>query len=84
MLNNLVTEPIRKHLPGQRWDRDTRRLALENIAEVLEIGVATPHGGGFELEGRNVGPAEDFVGGVHGAADAMGLGVAYLEGGAEG
>lgn len=42
------------------------------------------HAGRFELEGWDVGSAQDFVGGVHVAADAVGLGVADLEVGREG
>lgn len=78
MLDDIVTEPVRKHLPGQRGDGDARAFALENIAEILEIGVAAAHDGVFQFEGGDVGSANELVGGVHVARGAMGLGVADL------
>lgn len=94
MLNHIITEPIRKHLSGQGGDRDARGLALEDVPEVLKVGVAAADGGLFEgvaggvgaglsggsfFEGRDVGSADDFVVGVHLTADAVGLGVADLD-----
>jgi len=73
MLNHIITKPIRKHLPRQRRDRDTRALALQDIAEVFEVGVAAADGAVFELEGGDVGAADDFVVGVHAARGAVGL-----------
>lgn len=84
MLNHLIRKPIRKHLPRQRRYRHACAFALEDVAEVFKVGVAPTDGGGFELEGGDVGSAEDFVGGVHLSAEAVGLGVADLEGGREG
>lgn len=37
MLNNIITKPVRKHLPRQRWDRNTSALSLQNVAEVLKV-----------------------------------------------
>jgi hypothetical protein len=37
MLDHIITEAIRKDLAGQRWDRNTRALPLENVAEILEV-----------------------------------------------
>jgi hypothetical protein len=37
VLNNIITKPVRKHLPRQRWDRNTSALSLQNVAEVLKV-----------------------------------------------
>ena len=78
MLNHVVAEPIRKHLPRQRGDRDARALALEDVAEILKVAVAAPHRRRLELERGDVRLADDLVRRVHVAADAVGLGVADL------
>lgn len=78
VLDDVVAEAVRKDLAGQRRDGDAAALALEDVAKVLKVGVAAAHARGLELEGGNVGAAEDLVAGVHGAADAVGLGVADL------
>ncbi len=76
MLNHIVAEAVGKHLPRQRRDGDARTLPLEDVAEVLKVGVAAAHDGGAELEGGDVGAGVDLVGGVHGArGGAVGLGV---------
>ena len=62
-----VSSGAKTHLPGQRRNRDARALALEDVAEVLEIAVAPAHDRVAQLEGRDVGPGVDLVGGVHGA-----------------
>lgn len=77
-LDNVVAEAVRKDLSGQRWDRDARRLALEDVAEVLKVRVPTPHAAHTQLEGGDVRPAHDLVVGVHVPADAMGTRVADL------
>ena len=78
MLNHVIAEPVCEHLAGQRRDGDARRLALEDVAKVLKVAVAPPHGAAFELEGGDVGAAEDLVGRVHAAADAVRLWVTNL------
>ena len=80
MLNDIVAEPVRKHLPGQGRDRHARALPLQYVAEVFEIGVAAPHAAVLQLEGGDVGPADDFVVGVHAARGAVRLGVFDLPG----
>jgi len=75
MLNHVITKPVRKHLPGQRRDGDAGRFALQDVAEVFEVAVATAHAGMAQLEGGDVGPAQDLVVGVHAAADAVGAGI---------
>lgn len=78
-LNNIIAKPIRKHLPRQRRNGHPRTLPLENIAKVLKVGIAPAHGGLAQLEGRDIGAADDLVVGVHVAADAVGAGVADLD-----
>ena len=80
MLNYIIAKPIREDLSWQRGDCDSRRLALQNVAEVLEVGIASADGGMAQLEGGDVGSAEDLVVGVHVSAHAVGARVTYLEG----
>ena len=78
VLDDIVTEPIRKHLPGQRRNRHPCALALQDIAEIFEIGVAAAHDGVLELECGDIGATDDFVRGVHVPGCAVGLGVSDL------
>ena len=80
MLDYIVAEPIGEDLPGEWRNSDAGGFALENIAEVLKVGVAPAHGRVLELEERYVGPANNFVVGVHGTRGAVGLGVFDLLG----
>lgn len=77
-LDDVVAEAVRKHLAGQGRDGDARRLALENVAKVLKVRVSPADGALAQLEGGNVGAAENLVVCVHGAADAVGARVANL------
>ena len=78
MLNHIVAKPVCKHFPGQRRYRNSCGLAFQDIAEVFEIAVAPAHGRVLELEGGDVGTADNFVISVHGAGGAVGLGVFNL------
>lgn len=80
-LNDVVAEAVREYLAGQGRDGDTGALALEDVAEVLKVGVAAAHARGAELERGDVGAADNLVVGVHAAAHAVGSGVADLRGG---
>lgn len=73
MLNHIIAKPVRKHLPRQRRYGHARGFALEDVAEVFKVRVAPAHGRVLELEGGDVGAADDFVVGVHGAGCAVGL-----------
>ncbi len=79
MLNHIVTKPVRKHLPRQRRDRHPRALPLQYIPEILKVGIPPAYGAVLELEGGNVGPADDLVVCVHAARRAVRLGVFDLE-----
>lgn len=65
VLDDVVAEPVREHLARQRGDRDARALPLQDVAEVLEVAVPPAHGAVLQLEGGDVGPADDLVVGVH-------------------
>lgn len=78
VLNDIVTEPVGENLARQWGDSHARALALQNIAEILEIGVAAAHDRVLQLEGGDVGSADDLVGGVHVAGCAVRLRVAHL------
>ena len=53
-LDDLVREAVREDLARERGDVHARRLALEDVPEGLEVGVATADGGGLELEGGDI------------------------------
>lgn len=79
MLDDVVAEAVGKDLPRQRRDGHARALALEDVAEGFKVRVAPPHGAVLQLEGGDVGPADDLVVGVHVArAGAVGARVADL------
>lgn len=78
VLNHVVAEPVGEHLARQRRDGDARALALEDVPEVLEIRVAAAHDRVLQLEGGDVGAADDLVRGVHVARCPVCLGVADL------
>lgn len=78
MLNHIITEPVCEHLTRQRGNSDARTLALEDITEILKVGVSAAHNRVLELEGGDVGAADDLVGSVHVSGCAVGLGVADL------
>lgn len=72
MLNHIVTEAIGKDLSRQRWDRNTRALPLKNVAEVFKVRIASAHAAMTELEGGDVGAANNLVVCVHAAAHPVG------------
>lgn len=78
VLDHIVTEPVCEYLSWEWWDGDTCTFPLKNIPEMFEVRVATADDRVFQLEGRDVGPADDLVGGVHVAGSTMSLGVADL------
>jgi len=65
MLNHIITEAVGEDLSRQRWDRNARTLPLEDIAEVLEVRIASAHTAVTELEGWYVGAAYNLVVCVH-------------------
>lgn len=78
VLNDIVAEPVGKNLPGEWGYRDARAFALQDITEILKIGVPTAHDGVFQFEGGDVSPAHNLVRRVHVARCAMSLGIADL------
>jgi hypothetical protein len=80
VLDYVVTEAVGEDLAGERRDGDAGGLALEDVAEVLEVGIAPPHAAVSQLEGGDVGPADDLVVRVHAAAHAVGARIFDLEG----
>lgn len=77
-LYDVVAEPVGEDLARQGRNGDAGRLALEDVAEVLEVRVAAADGRVAELEGGYVCAALDLVVCVHAAADAVGARVADL------
>lgn len=78
-LNHIVAKSIGKHFSRQRGDGHARTLPLQYVAEVFEIRVSAADAALAQLEGGDVGAAEDLVVRVHGPADAVGSGVANLD-----
>ena len=78
VLDDVVAEAVGEDFPRQGGNVDARALALEDVAEVLEVGVAAAHRAVLQLEGGDVGPAHDLVVGVHVARRAVRLRVAHL------
>jgi hypothetical protein len=71
VFDNIVAEAIREDLARQRRNCHTCRFSLQDIAEVLEIGIAPTNRAMAELEGGNVGAADDLIVGVHTSAHAV-------------
>lgn len=64
-LDNVIGEAVGEDLAGERGDGHARTLALEDVAEVLEVAVAPAHRRLPKLESGDVGPAHDLVVRVH-------------------
>lgn len=79
MLNHIVAKAVREHLAWQRWDRDPRALALQDVAEVFEVRVAAAHAAMAQLEGGDVGATYDLVVCVHAPTYAVRARVLDLE-----
>lgn len=81
LLDHGVVETVEVDFAGKGRYADARGLALEQVAEDFEVGVAAADLGAAELEGGDVGAEADEVGGVAGAGGGgglVGLGVCYL------
>ena len=59
--DHAVVEAVEVDFTRQRGNRNTRALALEQITEDLEVGVAATHFGTAQLESGNVGREADQV-----------------------
>ena len=78
-LDDVVGEAVGEDLAGERGDGNAGALALEDVAEILEITVAAADGALAQLEGGDVGAANDLVVGVHAAGGAVGARVPDLD-----
>lgn len=78
VLYHIVAESVGKYLARQRRNSNPRAFPLEDVPEVLKVGVAAADNGMFQFEGGNVGATDDLVRSVHVAGSAMSLGVADL------
>jgi len=65
MLDHIVGESVCENLAGQWWDCNPSALALQYIAEVLEVRVSAPDNRIAQFEGWDVCSRVDFVRGVH-------------------
>lgn len=81
MLDDIVAEAVGEDLAWQRRDCDPGRLALENIAEVLKVGVAPAHTTMSQLKGGDICSADDLVVGIHIAAHTVRTRILDLEAG---
>lgn len=78
MLDHVITEAV-----GEDFSREWRychagAFALQDISEVLEVGVSPAHDGMLQLEGGDIRSADNFIGSVHVPGGAMGLRIADL------
>ena len=78
MFDHIVTEAIREHLPGKWWYGNPRALTLEDVSEVLEIGVTSAHNRLLQLKCGDVRSANNLVGSVHIPGGTVGLRVPDL------
>lgn len=78
VLNHVIAEAVGEHFPRKRRYCDSCALALQDVSEVLEVGVSPAHNRVFQFEGGNVRSADDFVRSVHVTGGSMGLGIANL------
>lgn len=78
VLDDIVAKAVGEDLARQRRDGHAGALALEDVAEVFKVGVPPAHAALAQLEGGDVGAAEDLVVGVHGPSHAVGSRIPYL------
>lgn len=78
MLNHVVTETIGEDFARQRRNRHTRRLSLQDVTEVFEVGVSSADVAVAELESWDVRATDNLVVGIHATAHAMGTRVLDL------
>ena len=65
VLDNIITESIRKHLAGQWRYSHPRALTLQYVTEVFKIGVPPTDRAVLKLESGNVGATDNFIIGIH-------------------
>jgi len=65
VLDYVVGEPVREDLAWQRRYRDSGTFSLEDIAEVLEVGISSADHGVAQLERWDVGSSVYLVRSVH-------------------
>lgn len=78
-LDDVVAEAVGEDLARQGRDGDARALALENVAKVLKVRVPSADAALAQLEGGDVGAAQDLVVGVHVPAHAVRARAAHLD-----
>lgn len=79
MFDHIITEAICEDLAGQRWDRDTSRLSLKNIAKIFEVGISSANTAVTKLEGGDICAADNLIVCVHVTTHSMGAGILNLE-----
>ena len=78
MLDNIITEAVRKNLSREWWDSDPGTLPLQDIPKVLEVTISSPYRAVLKLEGWYIRPTDYFVVGIHAPRCAMCLGILDL------
>jgi hypothetical protein len=59
--DDFVRETIGKDFAGERWDVDSSRFTLEDVAEGFKVGVTSANQGMPQFKGRNVGLKVEWV-----------------------
>lgn len=78
VFDHIIAEPVGEDFPGEWWYCDSRALALQDIPEILKVGVSSTHNGVFELKRWDVCPADNLVRGEHITGSSVGLRIANL------
>ena len=73
VLDDIIAEPVGENLTRQRRNSHPCALSLEDISEVLKVGISPSHNRVLDLKGRDIGAADDLVVRVHCPAETMGL-----------
>ena len=79
MLYHVIAESVCKDLTGQRRNRHSGTFSLQDVTKIFEVRIATADSAVFELEGRNIGSADNLVISIHVTGCAVSLRVFNLD-----
>ena len=65
MFYHVIAESVCKDLAGQRRNCHSGTFSLQDVTKIFEVRIATADSAVFELEGRDIGSADDLIIGIH-------------------
>ena len=65
VLYHVIAESVCKDLAGQRRNCHPGTFSLQDVTKIFEVRIATTDSAVFELEGRDVGSADNLIISVH-------------------